>query len=186
MIIDDGMGKGKSAHVDSSNRLTVSALTETQAVHQAHLGNVFAINTGVIALTTTASYTGILYIHNGSTDKDVKIDLMRFSASTPCDWRIIKQSSTGTLITAGTEKIPVQVKFDSGNAFNGTVLAGSDAQTVTDGEVFIDAVGQPGVFADIDGIIIITPKTNLAVSVKPSAACNVAIGMFVWQATQDE
>jgi hypothetical protein len=186
MIIDDGKGKGVSAQVDSGNRLGVSALTETQAVHEAHLGNVFAMNTGIVALTTTASYTGIMYIKNDSPDKVVKIDLLRLTASAPCNWRFIKSPTTGTLITAGTLSIPENTRFDSGNSYNGVIRVGSDAQTVTDGATFIDIAGQQGAFADIDGIIIITPQTSFAILVQPSVACNIAVGLFAWQSLEVE
>lgn len=183
MIIDDGKGKGVSAGVDLENRLITQALTESQTTHHAHEGNVFAFPTGLIDYTTTASYSGLIYIKNNSSDKNVYIDSIRLAASVPCRFMVRKQPSLGTLITGGADGYPVVTRFDSGNSFTGDFKIGADALTITDGIMFAEIYGQ-GALNETHGLIILTPNTTFSIEVQPSATA--LVGCIIMAYISDE
>ncbi len=183
MIIDDGKGKGVSAGVNDENRLLAQALTESQVTHHAHEGNVFSFPTGLIDITTTGSYTGLFYIKNTSADKNLYIDTIRVTASVPCRFRVRKQPSTGTLITAGADGISVVSRFDSGNSFQGDFFVGVDGQTITNGDIFADIYGQAAL-NETHGIIILTPNTTFSMEVQPTATAIVGAVTIAYQSDE--
>lgn len=180
MIIDDGQGRGSSAGVTVDNKLLTQAVTQSVAMAEAEKGNVFQFTTGIISLTTTASYNGLFYVKNTHGEKNVYLEIFRFGAGAIGEWRVTKDPSTGTLITNGTTMPAVNTRFDSGNSFSGTSLKGANALTITDGTTFAEFPGQ-ATFIELGGIIILTPNTAISVSFKPSVATTASVTAFMYQ-----
>lgn len=182
LIIQDGRGQGYTGGVTPENELL------THATSQGHLGvtsrqngSAFYAISGFIPLTTTASFSGILYLKNTG-EVPVYIWNVRTSGTVAQQWQFIKNPTAGTLISGGTAITPQNLNFQSTNAFVGTVLYGADAQTVTDGANLTQWASGVGRGAqDFDGSVIIGPGGSIALTCKPGAAGDVGASVLVTQ-----
>ena len=69
MIIENGVGDGQKARVDSNNQLHVFAVTENEQNSAAEHGYLYNINTGVIALTGSGD-SAVFYFKNNESAID--------------------------------------------------------------------------------------------------------------------
>lgn len=182
MQIEDGAGSGKLAKVSTDNRLHTFSLLEWPMESFSHTSDAYALATDFIALTTTASYSGILYLLNTSTTHNVHIDSIRTSSTVGALWQLMRNPTAGTLISAGTALLPVNDNFSSGKVVSGTAKKGVDAQTVTDGTL----IGQwmTGVYVPqerrYEGALILGTGSSLAILCKPSAAATIGSTISLW------
>lgn len=180
MIINDP-STSEGAKV-SDNRLHTFSLIEYPMESFSHSGDSFIIPTEFIALTTTASYTGILYITNTSVTHNIHVERARSSSTVGALWHLVKNPTAGTLISAGTAVTPVNYNFSSGRTLTGTAKKGVDAQTVTDGTWMEQ--WQTNVYdakeRQYDGAIVLGTGNSLAILCKPSAAATVGATLSVW------
>lgn len=180
MIINDP-STSEGARV-SDNRLHTFSLIEYPMEAFSHTGDSFTIPTEFISLTTTASYTGVLYLTNSSVTHNIHIERLRSSSTVGCLWYTVKNPTAGTLISAGTAVVPVNYNFSSGRTLTGTAKKGVDAQTVTDGTWMEQ--WQTNVYdsreRQYDGAIVIGAGNSIAVLAKPSAAATVGVTLSVW------
>ena len=173
MIIESGDHRANKMIVDANGRAMTNAITHPHITNRAEGGEAFFFMSDFVALATTASYTGLLYISNTST-KDLTISSVRSSGTAAQQWRMIKNPTTGTLISAGTDVVPVNTHFGSGTLAVADVKKGSDAQTITDGDLMGQwANAAATMLLEFDGSIIITPGASFALEVKPSVASDV-------------
>ena len=103
-IIEDGKGGGKSAQVDSSNRLRTHAVSETEALHSAEEGTAYNINTGLITITGDAT---LIYLKNNEENDFVinSVALGSFEGITHSDdpyITIVRNPTGGDLISDAT------------------------------------------------------------------------------------
>lgn len=180
MIINDpSTSQGASV---SENRLHTFSLLEYPMESFSHTGDSFTIPTDFVALTTTASFTGMLYLTNTSVTHNIHIERLRSSSTVGALWQVIKNPTAGTLISAGTAVTPVSYNFSSGRTLTGTAKKGVDAQTVTDGTLMEQ--WQTGIYdakdRQYDGAIIIGAGNSLAILCKPSAAATVGVTLSIW------
>lgn len=182
MEITDGYGTGKAARVSEDNRLHTFALIEYPTESFAHDGDSFAIATDFIALTTTASYSGMWYIQNTSTTHNIHIEAVRTTSTVSTLWQMIKNPTTGTLISGGAAYSPVNTNFSSGKPLSGTVKKGADALTITDGTLFGQwMTGAYGLYERRhEGAIILGPNNTLALQCKPTGAGSAGSTLSVW------
>lgn len=185
MEITDGYGSGKTARVSEDNRLHTFALIEYPSESFAHSGDSFSLASDFIALTTTASFSGIWYLKNTSTTHNIHIEAVRCSSTVTSQWRFIKNPTTGTLVSAGTDYSPVNTNFSSGRPLTGVIKKGVDAQTITDGTLLGQwMTGVYGVFERRhEGAIIIGPNSSIGLECKPSGAGSIASTLSVWVET---
>ncbi len=177
MIIQDGTGNGYSAGVNAENKL----LAQTESVSELatiskEKGEAYYLKSGFIALTTTASFSGIFYLKNASTDKEIAIHQLRTCGTVVQEWDLIKNPTAGTLISAGTASVIENVNTGSSKTLGATALDGADALTVTDGNnwaQWINGVGHST--AVLDGALILAPGDALALTCKPAAAGDVCV-----------
>ena len=71
MFIDDGVGTGKRAKVDTNNDIRTHSKNVSQRDHACNSGDKFNINTGDVTMTD-ATVTSVLYIKNNE-DSDLVI-----------------------------------------------------------------------------------------------------------------
>jgi len=182
MEITDGTGSGKAAKVSSDNRLFTFALLEWPMEAFAHQGDAYALASDFIALTTTASYSGILYLTNTSTTHNIHIDSIRTSSTVGTLWQLMRNPTAGTLISAGAAILAVNDNFSSGKTISATAKKGVDAQTVTDG--VLTGQWQTGVYGVMErryeGAIILGTGNSIAIVAKPSAAATVGATVSLW------
>ena len=171
---------GNLAIVDEEGRMYVKSTSISEAAAEALIGKCFIINTGIIALTTTGSYSGLLYIKNLASS-DLFIHLIELNGTQMAQWQTIKTPTTGTLISGGTAIVGYNANIASGVSLNATLLKGADALTVTDGTAILDNITSIGTTPNSfrDTLIIPVNKT-IAWTVKPSAAGNFSIVAIVY------
>jgi hypothetical protein len=186
--IEDGAGTGKRAKVDKSNRLETFSITESRIADiSLREGNSFIITSDFISLTTTASFSGMLYIKNTNTDKNLFIDKVRVcgtgTSMNAMQCKFFKNPTTGTLISDANDGITIAANLGSNNIFTGDVYAASaDGKTITDGDQFSQfTIHLPGhTIQEYDGALILPGGFALAIAVQPSAATTACIEIQCW------
>ena len=169
------------AIVDTTGRLLTSSAVQDQLTISSQEGNGFWINTGFVSLTTTGSFSAILYVKNTSATKDLNISSITFSSDVACQQQAYRNPTGGTITSAGTTLSPANVNFASGSSFGGTALAGVDGSTITGGTVASSVVRPIGVQGvDLAGAVILSTNNSIAFTMKPAAAGTVAISVFVY------
>jgi hypothetical protein len=182
MQIEDGTGKGTLARVDNDNNLHTSAMT-TQAFAEKSrvVAKAFCVKSGIVPLTTTGAYSGILWLkYTGS--QILRIAQLRTDGNVNARWRLIKDVTAGTLVTGGTADTPLNLNLTSGSSLNASVQQGADALTVTDGSdlcAWINGVGLSN--SVLDGALILGQNDAFALMADPDAAGDVSATLFVWE-----
>lgn len=187
-IIEDGTGSGKKASVNANNRLDTFSITETRIADISNReGRSFILTSDFVALTTTGSFNGMIYLKNTSTDRDMYIDRVRIcgtgTSMNAMQCRFVKNPTTGTLISDANDGISVASNLGSNEEFTGINYAASgDGKTVTDGTQFSQfTIHLPGhTIQDYNGAIIIPGGSSMAIEVKPGAATTACIEVQCW------
>jgi len=187
-IIEDGTGSGKKASVDSDNRLETFSVVESRISDISNReGRSFILTSDFVALTTTGSFNGMLYVKNTSTDRDMFIDRVRVcgtgTSMNSMQCRFVKNPTTGTLISDANDGISVPANLGSNEDFTGINYAASgDGKTVTDGTQFSQfTIHLPGhTIQEYNGSIIIPGGSSMAIEVKPGAATTACIEVQCW------
>ena len=184
MTIESGGTFPYKMEVDSEGRALVAASTSPELTKKSSLGNSFCISSGEVALTTTASYNGILQIKNTSS-KDMHLAIFCLGGDMASAWwEVIRNpGETGTLWTAGTVVTPKNINFSSGNVFpaiNGA-KKGANGATQVGGDI-LNAFPVPiGEFTKVlNGAIILGPENSIAFMCKPIAAGTVHASALVY------
>lgn len=141
--IDDGTGQGFVAAVASTNRLLVNAESVPAiAIASATRADAYTITTdiggggtGLVTGLVAGTQSGLLYVQNTS---GFPLSIGGFFASTTNAgvFRLYKDVTGGTLVSAGTVAVPQQLNVASGKVFAGSARrANASGQTVTGGTV---------------------------------------------------
>lgn len=188
--LKDGTGKGYQAKVDINNRLEVSSITETISANKTHLGYSYNINTGTIALTS-ANESALLYLKNTGINPIVITALFYLLGNSDGTGdtlvQVIKNPTTGTLVSGGTTVTPINRHFSSSRALTATTKKGVEGSTITDGTVVIESifnsVGRKTVSV---GAIILTQGNSIAIEMTPpsgNGAMNVQMAIALYEDT---
>jgi len=177
-------GGTNSMMVGDTGRAYVNAVSRETKLDAAEKGDGYWIHSHYVALTTTASFSGILYLKNTHSTDEVHIGNLRTCGTGTgyLQWQIYKNPTTGTLISAGTAITPVNASFSSSNDMQADAIKGADALTITDGTLMGTWTdGTPGhSTTDLGGTIILGPGDSVAIDVKPSVAQEVCTTWQVW------
>lgn len=187
-IIEDGTGSGNKAKINKQNRLETFSVVESRISDISNrYGRSYILTSDFVTLTTTASFNGMLYIKNTSTDKDLYIDRVRVcgtgTSMNAMQCRFVKNPTTGTLISDANAGISVASNLGSNEEFEGLNYAASgDGKTVTDGTQFSQfTIHLPGhTIQEYNGAIIIPNGSSMAIEVKPGAATTACIEVQCW------
>jgi len=180
--IKDGTGTGNLAKVNSDNELLVLADTVP------HLASVsegqkkaFYIRTDFVPLTSTGIFSGIVYVKNDTTtDEAIKIQQLRTCSNVVSQWKLIRNPTTGTLISTGTASQTYNLNTGGQDLTATTIKIGADSSTVTDGDLW--ATWQNGVGHStgyLEGAIIIAAGDSFALTCKPAAAGDVCSSILI-------
>lgn len=174
--IDDGTGTGFGAKVDSKNRLSTRSITVSEPQQQTKEGNSYNINTAVINLSS-GSESALLFIKNNE-DFDLVLEKLFVSlgkstaglSTENVKVTIVRNPSTGTLISGGVDIEKVNRNFGSSNELTAETKKGAEASTLTDGADIADILAQDGneVIVDID--LSIPKGSSIGVKITPKAA----------------
>ena len=185
--IIDGTGSGKRAKVDSNNRLETFSVSESRMADvSVRDGQSFILTSDFISLTTTASFNGVFYLKNTDATKIIYIDKIRICGTGTSmgyvQCKLIKNPTTGTLISDETSAIAIPANLGASTDFIGTVYKGADAKTVTDGTQFSQfTVHLPGhTTQEYDGALVLTGGTSFSIEVKPSYATELCVEIQCW------
>jgi hypothetical protein len=184
-VIQDGRGGGYSAGVDSDKRLLSKAISQSRVSDISRRnGKAFLISTDFISLTTTASFNGIVYIKNTS-DEDLFIGKVRTCSDTSgnVQVRILRNPTTGTLISDANAATQLSANFGSSEIFGGDAYAASgDGKTVTDGSNSSQFINHsPGhSIQDYEGAVVIPKGQSFAITAKPSVALTFCAEIQCW------
>ena len=181
--IEDGAGSGYRVKVNKNNRAETFSISSSQISEVSRrTGQSFIITSDFVALTTTGSFSGLLYIKNNNSNKDVYIDKIRVcgtgSAMNAMQCKFFKNPTTGTLISDANDGIAVASDLGSSELFDGLVYAASgDGKTVTNGTQFSQfTIHLPGhTIQEYDGALIIPGGSSMAIAVQPGAATTACI-----------
>ena len=145
MRIDDGTGEGVSAKVDANKQLHVFALTENEQNSALEGGNLYNLNTGLIALTGTGS-SAVMYLKNAESPVNgesaiiistIIVCVYDRSATITDDATvtIVRNPTTGTIIDdASQADIISNSNFGSSNQLTSLCYkASATGKTLTDG-----------------------------------------------------
>ncbi len=177
MQIESGGVASNKALVDANGNLLTLATTLELLAAASVKGDAFNAPTSQITLTTTGSYSGLLYLKN-TTSRDIHIGGFSLTSDVAGQWRIIRNPTTGTLISGGSDIVPANLDFASGAAFQGDTKEGVDAQTITDGSIVSDwnlPAGRTPV--STGGSVILRSGNSIAITFKPSVAGDASLSM---------
>jgi len=176
MRIDDGIGRGYQALVDSDNRLAVQSITRSEHLDAAEKGLGYFFTSGAISLTTTASESGLFYIKNTSAN-DFHIESVEFTSSQSGVWSFYKNTTSGTLVSGAVAGTVTNANFTSANVFVGDVYKGADANTITDGTAFHVHIGSEDDI-ELGGAMVLESDNSMAIGFNPDAAATVSINIL--------
>ena len=180
MKLEDGTGKGNLAKVDEDNRIHTNALNVPLIGNiSKDTGRAFIFRTDFIALTTTGSPSGVLYIKNDSSE-NLHINSIRTCGDMAWHKATVRKNPTlGTLISGGTNSQAIGLNFSSAASYDGEVKIGTDSDTVTDGTLLTQWQSGVGTHTEnFDGSLILGKEKTLAILIEPSAAGDVCVGVF--------
>lgn len=173
MKVEDGTGKGYLVRVDKNNRAHTQSLTQTAASNAAAENNdAYKFSSGIVNITTTGSFSGLLYIKNTDTRRFV-ISAIRVSCDDKSQWRLVKNPTGGTLITNAVAANENNTTFNGTKVFSGDSYKGVNGDTITGGLNFDQVVGISGPYHDwSEGSIVLGKDNTIAIEVKPSVAAD--------------
>ncbi len=127
-LIQDGKGRGFQASVDSFNRLSTRAQTQSDLQESSTVDEkAYAFCTNFIPIAITGTEVAVLFIkHTG--DKDFRINNIDVSNNTGCQWRVYRNP---TDIAIGTPSTGVNLNFGSTKTFDGETILGTNAAVMT-------------------------------------------------------
>jgi hypothetical protein len=184
-VIQDGKGKGYSAEVDSINRLLVKAISQSRVSDISNrTEKAFLLASDYISLTTTASFNGLIYVKNTS-DDTLYIGKIRTcsDASGNVQIKVVRNPSTGTLVSDANAASQYSANFGSSELFGGLAYSASgDGKTITDGNDATQFINHsPGhSIQDYEGSLVIPKGQSFALTAKPSVSMTICVEIQCW------
>lgn len=184
-MIRDGSGKGYLATVDSNNKLGTFSITENRIADiSSREADGYLIATDFISLTTTASFSALLYIKN-TTDKDLFIETIRTCSDQTgaLQVRLLKNPTAGTIVDDANNADKLSSNLGSAKTFSGDAFTASgDGKTLTDGTNLTQFINRsPGhSIQEYKGAIIVPKGQSIGMTCKPSVATTICAEVQCW------
>lgn len=173
-INEQGVNSSGRALVESTSSSKMKSISGAS-------GEAFIIASDFIALTSTGSFNGLVYIKN-NTGKDLHIENIRTcsTASGTMQIRLIKNPTTGTLISDANAADQLSSNYGESTTFASFGLAYSasgNGKTVTDGSQSSQFINSsPGHSNQgYEGGLILTNGSSFAVTCKPSVSTTICL-----------
>ena len=174
--------------VTEEGRATIDSVLLPKIAHVSQkYGEAFILASGFIALTTTASFNGMMYFKNtDAQNRNFKIHHFRAcgglcAAGSTLQVVVYINPTTGTLISDAVAGYENNMNTTNSNTLGGLLYAPSgDGKTVTDGTYFTQFINHaPGhSIQEYDGGIVIGKNKSFTIVVKPSVAMTVCIELI--------
>ena len=133
MKIQSGTGTGYEVGVDAQNRLQTIAISEERIADiSSRTGRSFIVASDFVALTTTGSYNGLVYMENTS-DYNLFIGQLRLCSTTSghVQAQLIANPTGGTLISDANLADQLSANLGSSQVFGSNAYSASgDGKTV--------------------------------------------------------
>jgi hypothetical protein len=178
--IEDGLGSGRQAKVDSQRRLSVQAVSEAESVHSTEAGTSYNLNTGLISITADA--TLMYYKNTGEKDFVIEaIALGSFEGITHSDdpyITIVRNPTGGDLITDATTAgvLNQNRNFGASDTLSGLFYKGKVGGTLTGGDDIAILQATPGARSFYTINFILTKGDSIGVKLN----ANVSSGSANW------
>jgi len=181
-LIKDGKGRGYLAEVTQDQRLRTESTILTN-MYSVSIDDqlAFFATTGFVPLTTTTSFSGVMYVKNTSATKNLHIVLVRPSEDVLTAWKFIVGPTGGTLISNAVAATTTNANGTSPRGADALVYQGADGDTVTGGieaTHFYSNVG--GNAIQLDGSVLLPVNGTFAFVAKPSAVANVNMTLMFY------
>lgn len=175
-IIEDGTGTGKKAKIDVNNRLAVQSSVEPDfaRVSREESETYIISHDDYITISSTDTETGILYFANTDQNKDLYIHSIRTCGTGIQKWKLYKNVTGGTLVSAESAAGIVNMNLTSGNTPKATVYKGTNGSTISGGTMLGHHINDTGYSLDVyDGGLILTNGQNLVLTCEVPVAADV-------------
>lgn len=186
-VIKDGSGGSSFAKVDSANRLYTFSTIQDEFTLGVSEGEAFSISTGVINLTS-ANESGVLYFKNLE-DRDVIVKelFIQTGISTGGSGDVIRTDyiapTGGTLISAASAGIKINLNAGSLKTIDMTVYKGVEGSTVSGALASLDSLLRlDNNFVQSTGTIL-TKGSALAMTITPptgNTSMNVSVTLTLF------
>jgi hypothetical protein len=138
----------------------------------------FLFSSGLIAVSTINTDTGILYIKNTLASPLIMDTMVLSSNNLVAKWKLFTSPTTGTLISAGTALVPVNADLASARPAVGTFLYGVNGATVTNGSSIFLGVGVSSLRFDA-GMLGLILRTGGAIALVADVPASALVSVFV-------
>jgi hypothetical protein len=171
-VIKDGTGQAHNAKVDSTNRLLVEAVTESEQLEAAAKGNSYQIGSGNINLTS-ANASAVLYFKNNE-DMDVILTAVNITSTKQTGatggvfLATVYKNATG--LSAGTDLNAVNSNFGSNQLLDSTITGGQEAATVIGGIAIGGFYIQEAEFFNTEIAWVIPKGSSVSLTITPAAS----------------
>lgn len=191
-VIKDSL-TGNTARVNSDNQLEVFSTQRTQLSQALLEDNAYIITTPFINLTT-ASESGLLHVKNTDTEtwiiSRLFINAGTSDATGDHSFKVLYQSSGGTLISGGTPFDAANLKAGSAQTLDATIVHGAEGSTVSGGNGIVDSiVPTTGARTAVtDDNFVLPAGTSLQITLTPptgNTSMNAQVGILLHRFTKD-
>ena len=175
VAIHGDTGDGIGAKVGDDYRLWVDAITKTEILNAALMRKAFMFSTGIITSVATAD-SAILVIKNED-PRDLHLyDVRTCNSSPDADWKQIKNPTTGTMFSSGTQRDPENTDTGAAEKFVGDNLFGADGLTITDGiEMGTHINGKGHSTMNPEGVVILRQGKSIGYTVNTYVSARVCM-----------
>jgi hypothetical protein len=168
----DGKGSGKEAQVSTLNKLKTDGISQTYFAYHTLAGAGYMVSTGEINLTTDGA-SAICYVKNNE-NRELVMDSFNVCQEATTGGtgntliELIKNPSTGTLISAGTAISAGNKNFGSANTLDADITKGAEGSTITNGTTLLTYYAStPSRLLYKEGPIVLEKGNSLAVRITP-------------------
>jgi len=182
IVIRDGTGREFTVKVTDKNELSTRAAVRSRLAVRAKEGDAFIISAPIVALTTTGSFNGILYIKNTGTSP-WRIWQSRLQCSVLSQWNIRTNPTTGTLISDASAATVTNCNSESTKSLSSTSYkASGDGKTVTNGTIIYNSIISAGGAQPTqpEGAFILGVGDAISWGCKPASACDVSVDVIIY------
>ena len=179
MIIEDGTGTGRTAKIDTNNRLNTFSVTLDEDIQSTTDGTAYNFNTGNITLTDAVD-TPVAYLKNTTDGNPFAISLIAAgfkdatsgAATDLNEITIVRNPTAGTIISEAktTNVMNENRNFGSSTTFGGVFYKGETGDTFTDGDDIIQFyAGDMARFAASINLVL-NKGDSIGIRVEPPAS----------------
>jgi hypothetical protein len=188
--IEDGLGSGKTAGVDNSNRLKTVAVTQGALSEQTTDGKAFVVY-GQHTIQSS-NVEKLFYLRNGSSTKNIEIHRIQMSVTTDGydTTALIYASFDPIYVSGGTQATPLNLNRLSGITSEAVCYTNGGADLVYTSypsKVFmrlgINKYCPTHVF-DPDGAIILGPNSRLAMCGSGTSGQGISLAIYYTEAVE--